>query len=271
MRLISAGKFTCSVVALFVGTTIAFAAPERLSVVGTGDGIDVLRALAVAFQDENKSIWVDVPPSIESSGGIAAVLSNKAVLGRVARILTDAEAAAGIQYAPIAKLPSAFYVHPDAGVTSLTTAQLADVYSGRVTNWSQVGGDDLRIRVVRRENDDSTLRVLRLTMPRWKGLLITEWSKTALTTQDAIETVQEVPGAIGFGPFTKNLEKKTVVIKIDGHYPTDVEYPSDITLALIYKNSTITPAARSFAAFLGTEKARAIIENLGGIPMQNNR
>ncbi len=77
----------------------------------------------------------------------------------MARALTDAEAAAGLQYEPIAKLPSAFYVHPDAGVTSLTSAQLADVYAGRVTNWNQVGGADLRIRVVRRDEGDSTLRV----------------------------------------------------------------------------------------------------------------
>jgi len=193
------------------------------------------------------------------------------VLGRVARALTDAEAAAGIQYEPIAKLPSAFYVHPSTGVTSLTSAQLSDVYAGRVTNWNQVGGADLRIRVVRREEGDSTLTVLRVTMPRWKDLVITDQSKTASTTQDAIETVHEVPGAIGFGPFTRTLEAKAVVVKIDGHYPTDVEYPSSVFLALIYKTSTITQDARAFVAFLGTDKARAILENFGCVPIKKIR
>ena len=193
------------------------------------------------------------------------------MLGRVARVLTDAEAAEGIEYRPIAKLPSAFYVNYDTGVTSLTSDQLADVYAGRVTNWKQVGGRDARIRVVRRDDEDSTLKVLRVTMPRWKDLVITDRSKTAVTTEDAINTVHEVSGTIGFGPLTKTLEEKTVVLKIDGRYPTDNEYPSDVTLALIYKNSTVTPAARSFLAFLGTEKARAILEQFGTVPIKYNR
>jgi phosphate transport system substrate-binding protein len=271
MRPISCRQRICSIVAPLIISTFAVAAPGEVSIVGTGDGIDILRALAVAFMEENKSIWIDVPPSIGSSGGIAAVAHDRAVLGRVARSLTDAEAAAGIQYEPIAKLPSAFYVHPSTGVTSLTSAQLSDVYAGRVTNWNQVGGADLRIRVVRREEGDSTLTVLRVTMPRWKDLVITDQSKTASTTQDAIETVHEVPGAIGFGPFTRTLEAKTVVIKIDGHYPTDVEYPSGVILALIYKDSKMTPAARLFIAFLGTEKARAIFKSFGSVPIKKNR
>src|SRR5215207_811028 len=85
-------------------TTSVLANPDELSIVGTGDGIDVLRALGTAFMAENKSIWVDVPQSIGSGGGIAAVGSGKAVLGRVARVLTDAEAAAGVKYEPFAKL-----------------------------------------------------------------------------------------------------------------------------------------------------------------------
>ena len=270
MRFISCRRLICAIAALLTATTVAFAADE-LSIVGTGDGIDVLRALSSAFMDEYKSIWIDVPPSIDSGGGVEAVRNNKAVLGRVARALTDAEAAAGIQYEPIAKLPSAFYVHPDTGITALTAAQLADVYAGRVTNWNQVGGADLRIRVVRRDEGDSTLRVLRVTMPQWKDLVITDRSKMAITTQDAIETVHDVPGAIGFGPFTRTLEAKTVVIRVDGRYPTDVEYPSNVVLALIYKKSTITPAARAFITFLGTPKARSIFESLGSIPLKKNR
>ncbi len=268
MRPISCRQLICSIATSLIITTSVLAAPNELSIVGTGDGIDILRALGSAFMAENKSIWIDVPPSIGSGGGIAAVGSDKAVLGRVARSLTDAEAAAGIQYEPFAKLPSAIYVHPSTGVTSLTNAQLADVYAGRVKNWNQVGGADLRIRVVRREDGDSTLVVLRATMPRWKDLVITDMSKMATTTQDAIDTVRDVPGTIGFGPFTRTLETKTVVLKIDGHYPTDAGYPSSVILALIYKDTTITPSAHAFIEFLGSEKARGIIGQFSGVPIK---
>lgn len=246
------------------------AAADEVSVVGTGDGIDVLRALAAAFMQENKSTRIDIPSSVGSAGGIQAVIAGKAVLGRVARVLTDAEAAAGINYEPFAILPSAFYVHRSAGVTSLTNGQVADVYSGRVTNWNQVGGADQRIRVVTREDGDSTLTVLRTTMPRWHDLVVTERAKTAITTQDAIETVRDTPGAIAFGPFTRTLERISVVLRIDGNYPTDTGYPSSVILALIYRTDTVTPPARQFLAFLGTAKARATIQNLGSVPIKKS-
>ncbi len=105
-------------------------------------------------------------------------------------------------------------------------------------------------------------------MPRWKDLVITDHSKIAITTQDAIETVHDVPGAIGFGPFTRTLEAKTTVIRVDGRYPTDVEYPSGVILALIYKKARITPAARTFITYLGTERARVIFQNFGSVPMK---
>ena len=140
-----------------------------LSVVGTGDGIDLLRALGAAYTADHPETNVIVPPSIGSGGGIAAVGSNKEVLARAARPLSDSEKEAGLIATPVFRLPSAFFVHRSAGVTSLTSAQLADVYSGKITNWKDVGGQDVRIKVVRREDADSTLQVLRQSMPGWKN------------------------------------------------------------------------------------------------------
>ena len=136
-----------------------------LSVVGTGDGIDLLRALGAAYTADHPDTNVIVPPSIGSGGGIAAVGSGKEVLGRIARPLSDSEKAAGLIATPVFRLPSAFFVHRSAGVDSLTSKQLADVYRGKITNWRDLGGADLRIKVVRREDQDSTLLVLRESMP----------------------------------------------------------------------------------------------------------
>ena len=101
--------FTRQISLTFLGAVMAasiWAAPalsqSTLEVVGTGDGIDVLRALGKAFSTENKSVFVDIPPSIGSGGGIAAVGSGKSVLGRVARKLTDTEKASGLVYRPVA-------------------------------------------------------------------------------------------------------------------------------------------------------------------------
>jgi phosphate transport system substrate-binding protein len=245
----------------------AQAQPRVMDIVGTGDGIDVLRTIGASFMEQDKSVRIEVSPSIGSGGGIAAVGSGKAVLGRVARELTNAETASGIVYKPVARLPSAFFVNPAAGVTSVTHEQLLAIYAGRIANWQELGGADQRIRVVRREDADSTLTVLRSSMPGWHDLEITEKSKTATTTQEAVETVREVAGAIGFGPFSKPLEQGLTVLRVDGRYPTDIDYPSSVVLALIYMNSLRNPDAFAFIKFVDSAKAREVIASLGSVPV----
>jgi phosphate transport system substrate-binding protein len=244
----------------------SFAGTSELSVVGTGDGIELLRALGAAYAADNPQTTITVPPSIGSGGGLAAVGGDKEVLARVARPLTDSERALGLVSTPMFRLPSAFFVHRGANVANLTAQQLADIYAGKVVNWSDVGGANLRIKVVRREEADSTLTVLRQSMPGWKDLAITEKSKTAVTTQDCIDTAKDVEGAIGFGPYTKALEMELVVLSIDGKFPTDRDYPSAVTVSLVHKPATVTPAAAQFIAYVKTAKAKTLLSSMGGVP-----
>ena len=258
---------------LFAATSLALTSLSvnvqagDLSVVGTGDGVDLLRALGAAYTADHPDTNIIVPPSIGSGGGVAAVGSEKEVLARIARPLSDAEKEAGLIATPVFRLPSAFFVHRSAGLSSLTTAQLADIYNGKITNWRDVGGQDMRIKVVRREDQDSTLLVLRQSMPGWKDLTITEKSKMAVTTQECIDTVKEVPGAIGFGPFTKALEMELSVLKIDGHHPTDRAYPSAVTLSFVHKESTVTPDAKRFIGYMKAAKAKTVLTSMGGVPI----
>jgi phosphate transport system substrate-binding protein len=244
----------------------ALAGASELSVVGTGDGIELLRALGAAYSADNPQTAILVPPSIGSGGGLAAVGGDKEVLARVARPLTDSERALGLVSTPMFRLPSAFFVHRGANVSDLTARQLADIYAGKIVNWAEVGGANLRIKVVRREEADSTLTVLRQSMPGWKDLAITEKSKTAVTTQDCITTVKDVEGAIGFGPYTKALEMELVVVRIDGKYPTDRDYPSAVTVSLVHKQATVTPDAAQFIAYVKTSKAKTLLTSMGGVP-----
>jgi phosphate transport system substrate-binding protein len=253
-----------AVAALMGSASIAGA--NELSVVGTGDGIELLRALGASYSADNPQTTVLVPPSIGSGGGLAAVGGDKEVLARVARPLTDSERALGLVSTPMFRLPSAFFVHRGANVTGITAQQLADIYAGKITNWADVGGAGMRIKVVRREEADSTLGVLRQSMPGWKDLVITEKSKTAVTTQDCVNTVKEVEGAIGFGPFTRGVEMELVVLKIDGRYPTDAEYPSAVTVSLVHKRATVTPDATQFIDYVKTARAKTLLTSMGGVP-----
>ncbi len=260
-------KLVGLICAAVVGLGLPTAAKaEELRIVGTGDGIEILSAVGELYMERHPETTIVVPPSIGSGGGILAVGSGREILGRIARPLTDAEKAQGVVAVPFVKLPSAFYVHRSTGVSSLTGAQIRGLFSGSIENWREVGGNDLRVRVVRREDRDSTLLVLRATMPGWDRLVFTEKSKTAFTTQEGIETVRDVEGAIGFGPYSANLPDDLVVLKVDGLFPTDDGYPSANAVDIIYSEKTVTPQARDFLSFLSSPEARAIMRRMGGVP-----
>lgn len=239
-----------------------------IKVVGTGDGVDLLRAMASDFQKQNGKAVVEIPPSIGSGGGIAAVGSGKAPLGRVARALSDSEKASQIEYVPLAKIPSAILVHPSTGISGLTSQQLVEIYSGKVNNWSEVGGADVRIRRVRREDEDSTLIALRRSMPGWRDLVFSENAKMAVTTQEAIETVRSVSGAIGFGPYSRHLGDDMTVLRIDGKFPDEDGYPSSVELALIFRHDLSEPGAKAFLEYAASDTARKVVRTFGAVPVQ---
>ncbi|MEM5581793.1 MULTISPECIES: substrate-binding domain-containing protein [unclassified Roseibium] len=244
-------------------------AQSGLTVVGTGDGLEMLQELGKGFSAAHPDINLEIPPSIGSGGGIAAVGTGAERLGRVARPLSANEVEYGLVYLPFAKIPSAVFTHPSTGIKALTSADLVRLYSGEITNWSTLGGADLRVRLVRREDTDSTLQVLKATMPGWQDLEFSPRSKTAHTTQDAIASARDVEGAIAFGPYSRPLEDGLTVLEIDGSHPTDDAYPSAVTLALIYKDGTLDSDMEAFITYSRSSEARASIRNFGGVPVRN--
>jgi phosphate transport system substrate-binding protein len=252
---------------LCVAGFVPSAAADSLSVVGTGDGMSVLQELARAYNGRESGTIVFVPSSIHSAGGIREVIFGKAVLGRIARPLRDKELGYNIRVTPIFRQAAAFFVNPTAGVKSLSIQQVTDIYAGSVTNWREVGGEDLPIRVVRREDGDSTLGVLRETLPGWKSLKFKERSKLATTTQDSFNTVEMVEGAIGFGPYSRQLEKRFNVLRLDGLYPTAPEYPSTLTISLIHRDATVTKPALEFLDYIFTEEGQKVIHETGAHPI----
>ena len=242
-----------------------------LNIPGTGDGLDILSALAAAYTADNPGTIVVVPPSTGSPGAIIALHADEAVLGRIARPLSETESGYGITSKPIINIPSAFFVHPTAKIDNLTTPQVTAIFEGKITNWAEVGGPDLRIKVVRREDADSTVGVLRASMPGFKNLVFATKSKTAVTTQDAIETAQQVEGAIAFAPYSPVSGSTVTVLKIDGLFPTDDHYPCKGTVSLAFKPSTVTAEARSFMMFAAdSPKAHQLMRNFGGVPIRKD-
>lgn len=261
-------KMMTVIVAMGIGLALSHPVMgEEISIVGSGDGVIVLEAIANAFHQKTPGVTVVVPESIGSGGGIKSVGQDKNVIGRVARGIKDKEKHYGLKYVPFAKVPTVFFVNKSVGITGLTTGQVCDIYSGKVKNWKEVGGHDAKIRVVRREEGDSSFGELLTSFPGFRDISITSGSKTAFSTPENIAVVEDRADTIGFGPYDVAKNAKVDILTINGKKATDAGYPSFGTLAFIFKEKNNTGNIKKFVEFATSAEAHDLIKGAGGMPI----
>lgn len=89
-----------------------------------------------------------------SSAGIMAAQTGTSNLGMSSRVLKDEETS--LWYVEIARDGLAVIIHPDNPISNLTLEQVSDIYSAKITNWSQLGGPDEKIHIITREDGSGT-------------------------------------------------------------------------------------------------------------------
>ena len=246
---------------------VSGAGAEEIAIVGTGSGTVILEALGKAFTQQNPGVTMTLPASVGSAGGIKAVGRDEAVLGRVSREIKENEKPYELKYVPFAKNPIVFMVNKNVNVPNLSAQQVLDLYSGKVTNWKEVGGSDAKVRVVRRQDGDSTHDVLVALLPGFKDITITTVSKTAFTDMEARETVENTAGAMVYGSYADAKAGDVKIVSVEGKNGTEADYPYVSTLALIYKEKNYTGNLKKFVDFATSEAALEIIKSASGIPL----
>jgi len=263
-------KTACFVVTVLMMFTVSgFAIAEDITIVGTGSGMTLLKAIGDAFTQKNPDIKIIIPESIDSSGGIKAVGTDKYKIGRVSREIKDTEKEYGLTYVPIAKMPIVFFTNKSVAVKDITPQQVCDIYSGKLTNWKDAGGGDEGIRVIRRQDGDSALMVLIKSLEGFKNITITEKSKTTLTAQETILLAEQKTGTIAFAPYESTLNHNLNILSINGKKVTEPDYLYYSVLALIFKGDNNTGNIRKFIVFVKSPDAREIIMQSGGLPFSS--
>lgn len=133
------------------GAAVASHATGKLVVTGSGTMTPLVRAIAKRYETLHPGVRIDVR-SGGSSRGIGDARTGKADIGMVSRALSEGDLASF----PIARDGVALVVHKDNPVAALTTRQIKDIYTGRITNWKQAGGRDAAIAVFAAEPGRST-------------------------------------------------------------------------------------------------------------------
>ena len=110
----------------------------------------VIGALGEAFMKKNQGMTFTYNPT-GSGSGIKAVEAGTCDIGLSSRSLKDEEKAAGLTETVLAYDGIAVIVHPDNPVSDLDVDTIAKIYTGEITNWKEVGGNDAQIVLIGRE------------------------------------------------------------------------------------------------------------------------
>jgi phosphate transport system substrate-binding protein len=104
----------------------------------------VIGSLGEAFEDAHPNVKITYNPT-GSGSGIKAVQEGRCDIGLASRNLKDEEAASGLTETVLAYDGIAVIVNPENPVSDLDVETIAKIYTGEITNWSEVGGNDAEI------------------------------------------------------------------------------------------------------------------------------
>ena len=176
----------------------------------------VIGALGESFMELNPGVTFTYNPT-GSGSGITAVQEGRCDIGLSSRSLKDEEKANGLTETVLAYDGIAIIVHPDNPVADLSLGTIAKIYTGEITNWKDVGGEDAEIVVIGREAGSGTRDGFEsITDTKDACQLRQELTSTG----DVITAVSQNPAAIGYASLA--AVKDTVkAVTVDGVAPTE--------------------------------------------------
>lgn len=246
---------------------------QKIIVSGTGDSTELMRALADAFMQKHKGKYtVEVPDAIGSTAGVKALAKGKTDIARIARPLKKQEKKLGINYEIFAHTPVTFVVNPSVkGIDNITTEQIVAIYSGKITDWKDVGATPGKIYPLTREPGDSALKVLSKTFPEFTNIS-NPVAKVMFLTPEAVATTLKYKNTICFIPYSSVVGTDLKVLKVNGIEPSAEkvnagQYKHVIPLGVAYKGQP-RGLVKKFIDFLYTEEARKIIKKIGAVPVK---
>ena len=217
-----------------------------------------------------------------SSAGIKGLQDGIYTLAGASRELKDEEKSEGIVSTPIAIDGIAIIINEDAGVSNLTLEQVANIFAGDIDNWSQVGGNDMEITVINRDEASGTRSafkemVLDSVLGRESDPQFVEEAIVTDSNGDMVVKAGSTPGGVGYCGFGYIEEAKNagaVPVSIDEIEATeenviDGKYPISRKLNIIHREDLAKDSIEAqFIDFLLSSDGQAIVEENGFIGLE---
>lgn len=244
-------------------------APAALSGTVATDGSTsmekVIGALGEAFMEANSGVNFTYNPT---GSGITAVSEGRCDIGLSSRALKDSEVASGLVGTVLAYDGIAVIVNPANTVEDLDIETIAKIYTGEITNWSEVGGADAEIVLVGREAGSGTrsgFEELTETVDKCK------YRQELTSTGDVITAVAQNPDAIGYASLA-SVKDSVKALKVAGVTPSeetvkDGTYLIQRPFVLVTKEGVaLSPVAQAFFDYATKGQANDIITASGVVP-----
>ena len=241
---------------------------EGVSTDGSTSMEKVIGSLGEAFELANEGVTFTYNPT-GSGSGIKAVLEGRCDIGLSSRNLKDSEKEQGLTETVLALDGIAIVVNPENPVEDLSMEQIASIYKGEVTNWSEVGGIDGEIVLIGREAGSGT-------RDGFESITGTEdvckYRQELTSTGDVITTVASNPNAIGYASMA-SVKSTVKMMQVDGVVPTeqtvkDGSYAVQRPFVLVTKEGEpLSDTAQKFFDFITSKEANEIITSAGVVPV----
>jgi phosphate transport system substrate-binding protein len=252
-------------------------------------GSDTIVNLALAWAEKYQAEHPEVRISVTGGGsgtGIASLINGTVDIANASRKIKDEEIAEakanGIDPVEhiIARDAIAVIVNPENPVSKLTLKQISDIYSGKIANWSEVGGEDRPIVRLSRETNSGTHvyfleTVLRLGSKEDKTLFSMD-TLLLPSSEGIIAEVRQNPNAIGYdglGYVPKDLKMIAIAEEEGGAYVLpSIPTVNDKTYAIardlyMYTDGEPTGIVKEYLDWILSEEAQQIVADLGFVPV----
>ena len=230
----------------------------------------VLGALSEQFMADNSGVTVTYDPT-GSGAGIEAASNGSADIGLSSRALKDEEVAGGLTGTTVALDGIVIIVNAGSKMENLTVEQIAQIFTGEITDWSQVGGEAGTISCIGREAGSGTRDGFEsITGTKDSCKLDQELTSTG----GVIEAVAGNPNAIGYASLSAVEGKDTIkAVTVGGVACTeatvlDGSYAIQRPFVLVTKtDATLSPAAQAFFDYATSTAANDLIKAAGAVPV----
>ena len=228
----------------------------------------VINSLGESFMAMNKDVKFTYNPT-GSGSGIQAVSEGRCDIGLSSRALKDDEKASGLVETVVALDGIAIVVNPENPVSDLDIDTIAKIYTGEITNWKDVGGNDAEIVLIGREAGSGTRDGFE-SITGTKDAC--QYRQELTSTGDVITTVSQNPNAIGYASLAA-IKDSVKALTVNGVAPTeatvkDGTYLVQRPFVLVTKEGTaLSDTAQKFFDFAISADAASIISAAGAVPV----